>query len=337
MAFGFLKRDKKDSLSSLPPVPIAVGAYGKVPQMGDFVRVGCKPMPAFEQWLEAGMAAGEKKHGATWPAVYGAGAIHAFAFRPAAAARDGSVLVGVLKPSHDSVGRKFPLVVFAQLPEQRVAALPHLLPLLLGDFLEAATVAAMDVDGVTSASQYQERIQRIAPPVLDGDRASYEYDAWARGTYVSGAWSAIYGDSESEAPLLALKLIREAIGPFIDQENPTTPLSVRLPLGGGGVAAAAFWIDVVRRVAKWRGTMPTSFWSFDGRDGAILIQLGSTPPSSLAELWKPDPDSDSVCDLVGATSMDRRAQLLGAFPRELGAQLARWDAVVGDILELLAR
>jgi type VI secretion system protein ImpM len=337
VAFGFLKRDKKDSLSSLPPVPVAVGAFGKVPQMGDFVRVGAKPLPAFEQWVEAGMAAGEKKHGAAWPAVYGAGAIHAFAYRPPASSRDGAVLVGVLKPSHDSVGRKFPLVVFAQIPEQRAAVMPHVLPLLLGDFLEAATEAVLQVEGITSASQYQERIQRIAPPVLDGDRASYEYDSWARGTYVSVAWGAIYGDSESESGLVALRSIREAIAPFVDQENPTTPLSLRLPLGSGGVAAAAFWLDVTRRVARWRSTMPTSFWSFDGHAGTVLIQLGSTPPSSFVELWKPDPDSDSVCNLVEATTMDQRAQLLAAFPRDLGARLSRGDAMVEDILELLAR
>jgi len=151
------------------------------------------------------------------------------------------------------------------------------------------------------------------------------------------AWGSIYGDPESEAGLVALRSIREAIGPFVDQENPTTPLSLRLPLGGGGVAAAAFWIDVTRRVAKWRGTMPTAFWSFDGRAGTVLIQLGSTPATSFVELWKPDRDSDSVFDLVGATSMDQRSQLIAAFPRDLGARLARGDSTVGDILELLSR
>ena len=337
MKFPFFKKEKKDLPSTLPPVPIVVGAYGKIPKMGDFVRVGGKPLPSFEQWIEGGMAAGEKKYGADWPAVYGAGAIHAFAYRAPAAARDGAALVGILKPSVDSVGRKFPLTVFAQIPERSVIGAPHVLPLMLGDFLEAATAAALAGDTMTSASQYQERIVQVAAPYMDPEPASNDYDRWLQSTYLPVAWASIYGDSESEAPLIALKSIREAISPFVDQENLSTPLSLRLPLGSGGVAAASFWIDVVRRTARWRATMPTCFWSFDGHSGSIRIQLGATPPSSFHELWKPDPDSDSLFDLTNTTSLEHRNALIASFPRELAGALGRADVVVGDILDLLGR
>src|SRR5882724_4478007 len=189
--------------------------------MGDFVRAGGKPIPAFEQWLEAGMATGEKKHGAAWPQVYGRGAIHAFVFKPTGAARDGTALVGVIKPSHDSVGRKFPLTVFAQVPEGAIAAAPHLLPIQLGDFLEAATDAVHNVDGITSATLYTERIDRIPPPKLDFHRVTAEYDNWARATPLRAAWDAIYPQRDPDAGLMALTSIREAVSPFAGQENPT--------------------------------------------------------------------------------------------------------------------
>lgn len=333
MPFPFFKKEKKDGAQTLPPVPIAVGAYGKVPKMGDFVRAGAKPLPSFEQWLEAGMAAGEKKYGAAWPSVYGKGPIHAFVYRPPV--RDGGLLVGVLKPSHDSVGRKFPLVVFAQIPERDVSPYPHLLPLLLGDFLEAATAATVDAGAVTSASEYQERIGRVTLPFLNTDGAAAEYDAWARSTKVGAAWAAIYGSADSDAPLGALKSIREALAPFGERENLTTPLAVRLRLGSAGIAAAVLWIDIVRRVAKWRATTPTCFWSFDGDEGSILIQLGQVTPSSLAELWQPDPDSDHVCNLLGVTANEHRPQLVSSFPRPLGMLLEEGDAPIAELLGLL--
>ena len=70
---------KKEPPSVVPPAP--VGAFGKVPQMAHFLRTGTKPLPAFETWLEAGMAWGEKKHAANWPTVYAAGASHSFVYR----------------------------------------------------------------------------------------------------------------------------------------------------------------------------------------------------------------------------------------------------------------
>jgi type VI secretion system protein ImpM len=337
LPFPFFKKDKdkKESSSLLPPVPIAVGAYGKVPKMGDFVRVGTKPAPSFEQWLEAGMAAGEKKHAAAWPQVYGKGKPHAFVYRPPV--RDGGLLVGVLKPSHDTVGRKFPLVVFAQIPERDVAGSAHLLPLLLGDFLESATSASDDGSNVTSASEYQERINKVALPRLGFEGASADYDNWARSTDVGVAWRAIYGSEDADAALVALKSIREALAPFGEAENLTTPLSVRLRLGSGGIAAAAFWLDIVRRTARWRTTTPTAFWSFDGDEGSILIQLGNVPPSSLPELWQADLDSDHVCNLTASTTNEHRQQLIGSFPRPLGALLDQGDSPVAELLGLLER
>ncbi len=334
MPFPFFKKDKKDGGSvTLPPVPIAVGAYGKTPKMGDFVRAGTRPLPSFEQWIEAGMAAGEKKHAAAWPSVYGKGATHAFVFRPQA--RDGTLQVGVLKPSHDSVGRKFPLVVFAQVPEREVVSSPHLLPLVLGDFLEAATLGMTDATALTSATEYAERMARIALPALGTDGAAAEYDAWASSTQVRVAWGAIYGNADSDAPLSTLKSIRDALSPFGERENLATPLSVRLRLGSAGIAAAVFWLDIVRRIAKWRSTTPSCFWSTGGDEGSILVQLGVTPPGSLAELWQPDLDSDHVVNLMSTTASEHRARLVASFSRPLGAVLESGDASVAELLGLL--
>ena len=52
---------------------VELGAFGKIPSMGDFVRVGCKPLASFETWVESGMAQGEAKLKDRWPDVYAKG------------------------------------------------------------------------------------------------------------------------------------------------------------------------------------------------------------------------------------------------------------------------
>lgn len=324
-----------------------VGAFGKIPRMGDFVRIraNAEPTASFQSWIEQGMAYGEGKRGVGWASAYNRGSIFAFMYRmprtKLAPGMSPAVLTGIVKPSNDSVGRKFPLVVFAPVLERTICAAPHLMPLALGDFLERATDVVLEAEHLGSAAELEARVQRVPPPMFDQAAATTrEYESWTRMTYVPNAWNAIYGPATAEAgsarPLHAIHTIIEALAPFRGQESPATPLSVRLPLGVGGGAAAAFWIDIVRRIALWRSTVPTCFWSFDGTSGTILIQLGETPASSLAELWSPDAKSDHVCDLTEATSVDR-ARFLGRMPPHIAARLDRNDTLVADLLGALVQ
>jgi type VI secretion system ImpM family protein len=316
-----------------------VGAFGKIPHMGDFVRVraNAEPVTSFHSWIEQGMAYGDAKRGQAWSQVYSAGQIHAFMYRVPRTAKSPAVLTGIVKPSNDAVGRKFPLVVFSPVLEKVVAGGPHLMPLALGDFLERATDVVLEAERMTSQQQLEARVSTVSPPQFDqAAHTTREYENWTRMTYVPNAWLAIYGEANSSRPIHAIHTIVEALGPFRGQESPTTPLSIRLPLGVGGGAAAAFWIDIVRRVGRWRTTIPTCFWSFDGQSGTILIQLGDTPASSLAELWSPDAQSDYVCDLTSAASIDR-ARFLGRIPPHVAQRLDRNDTLVADLLGALAQ
>ena len=314
----------------------AVGTFGKVPQMGDFVRAGGRLIPSFEAWLEAGMAWGEKKHREAWPGIFGAGGTYAFTFRPMSSEREGGVLLGLLKPSRDTVGRRFPLIVFGRFPEKQAAAGPQLLPLLTEPCVAAAESALADGDKVTSGADFQKHIGPMQSAVIASDGVEGAYDTWSHGTSLSVLWTTIYGDPHSPAPLLALKSIHEAVAPFSHQENATTPLGLRFPLGGGGAGVASFWIAVVRRVAHWRSTTPTCFWSLDDRSPSVLIQLGTTPSSSLAELWSADPDSQSICDLTTTPWREDRADLLRALPSDWASSFPR-VSTVSDLLDLVAR
>jgi type VI secretion system ImpM family protein len=323
-------------MSNTPPL---VSGFGKVPRMGDFVRVraNAEPTASFEGWIQEAMAYGEAKRRDGWPAIYAQGAIHAFVYRPPKKAKTPSVLAGVFRPSSDAVGRRFPLVVGAPLAEQTVAPGPHLLPLVLGDFFEQATSQLMTVDSVGSLEEFERHVGRVATPYLDDAGArNAEYSQWAHNTPLYTVWSILYGDGNSPQPIHAISTITECLASFRGLEVLNTPLSVRVPLGAGGVAAAAFWIDVVRRIARWSATVPTFFLHFDGYTGSMLIQLGDTPPSSLLELFAPDPSSDHVCDLMGTATFDAE-RLLGRLPPAVAQVLRRADRPVNELLAVLSQ
>lgn len=324
----------------MPDATIIITAFGKIPRMGDFVRVRAseEPTASFEGWIAEAMAYGEAKHGAQWPAIYQAGAIHAFVYRPPPRARSQSVFAGVLKPSTDAVGRKFPLVIGAAIPQALLAPSPHLMPLVLGDFFEQATAALLSADGVGSLLEFESHVGAVAPPRLEfADRSNDDYNQWAFTASLWSAWSTIYRTHNSPAPVHALYTINECLAPFRGVEPSTTPLSLRVPLGTGGIAAAVFWIDVVRRFAHWRATVPSFFFHFDGQAGTMLLQLGDTPPSSLVELWSPSADSDHVCDLTAESHFDPQTELR-SLPPHVAQVLLRTDASpVNDLLAALVR
>ncbi len=312
---------------------VELGAFGKIPSMGDFVRVGCKPLASFESWVESGMALGETKHKERWPDIYGKGHLHGFVFRGSPAAKETQVMSGTIGPSFDAVGRRFPLVIFSSYSEKRAGNAAPLAPLFLADFLADAAQTAREGGKLANGDALKERVGGISLPTFESESTcSAEYNQWTRSTTVRSIWESIYGDPDTDTPLAVLKAVLESVSHFHGRENLTTLLGLRLPLGRGGPLLIAFWIDTIRRAAGWRHAMPTLFWSVDGKADSLLLQLGATPPSALAELWSPDADNDNVYDLTFSHSMDTRRQLLASLPRQVGRKLEEWDASAADLL-----
>lgn len=91
---------------------MALAVYGKHPGWGDFVSSGLPgPLLArLEVWLDATLAACRDDLGAEWPKVWAEAPPLRFWLGEAAF---GQVLCGVLLPSQDRVGRRFPLLLMA--------------------------------------------------------------------------------------------------------------------------------------------------------------------------------------------------------------------------------
>jgi type VI secretion system protein ImpM len=319
--------------------PLQVAVFGKTPRMGDFLRVGSggPAGEALEQWVEQGLAFAEGKRNSAWPSTYLAGATYAFIFRPPRASNVKDAVVGVIKPSQDAVGRRYPLVVYAPAIPRSTAPWPHILPMALADFFDGAATLLHEADAITGIGEMQAALRRVPlPHFADAERNRAEYDAWASATPLVQAWNVVYGGDQGMANVRAVHTISESVAPFRGDEAPPTKLGLRLPLGPGGIAAAVFWLDVVRRLSRAPAPIRTCFWCFDGASGHVVVQLGDTPASTLGELWLADANSDYLCDLSVPASVDV-GRFLTKLPPHIAEALQSPGVVVQDFLDRLSR
>lgn len=119
-----------------------VGAFGKMPSVGDFFRIDTPAgfVRVWDEWVQQGMLNAAQALGTGWDAAYMSAPIWRFTLsRGLAGPRS---VLGVLMPSVDRVGRRFPLTLMTEAdgaaPElhQRAAGLFEALEYIALDALE---------------------------------------------------------------------------------------------------------------------------------------------------------------------------------------------------------
>ena len=121
------------------------GAYGKMPALGDFFRLGAERefVTPWDNWLQSTLLAAQSALGAGFQTAYMSAPIWRFALPPSVAGTQG--VVGVLMPSVDRVGRRFPLTLLAQTGYGEQAPLRNLIwQALVLDKVEALALDALD-------------------------------------------------------------------------------------------------------------------------------------------------------------------------------------------------
>jgi type VI secretion system protein ImpM len=277
----------QDRRNALP----AVFALGKFPGEPEFLRAdGGAAVGGLETWIDDAVAFAHQHRGAAWREAFpGAGPL-AMMWHPERDRESDELLCGVIAPSRDAVGRDYPLVLVARFSEALVARMPQLTPLIFGDFLDAAYATIQEVgSGMMRSAELQARVGAIALPAeREVAVAEADYASWCRKTTVGAAWSVIFGGSTSLGS--ADRALGSLVALFSEIEHPGTraATAIRLPLGGGGAAAAALWLDIVHRLGRGSRASPSAFWGAEGGD--LLLTFGRVR-SVLAELWCPFPTS----------------------------------------------
>ena len=138
------------------------GAFGKMPSLGDFFHLNTPTgfVRVWDDWLQGAMMAAEQAGGAAWVGQYMSAPIWRFALSPGLAGA--GKIMGVLMPSVDRVGRRFPLALMAPVDRDGPVALDHLAEDETYAKLEDLALAALD-DGM-DRDRLQGALADIMPP-----------------------------------------------------------------------------------------------------------------------------------------------------------------------------
>ncbi|MEX0350632.1 MAG: type VI secretion system-associated protein TagF [Paracoccaceae bacterium] len=122
------------------------GAFGKMPSVGDFFRLNISAsfVQVWDEWIQRGMLDGQNNSGEAWDRLYMSAPIWRFCLSPGLAGPH--KMLGVLMPSVDRVGRRFPLTLAARVSAEGSAILDHFRETDLYLRLEDLALAALEDD-----------------------------------------------------------------------------------------------------------------------------------------------------------------------------------------------
>jgi type VI secretion system protein ImpM len=142
------------------------GAFGKMPALGDFFRIGAGPefVGPWDGWLQQGLAAARAALGGRWQGCYLSAPVWRFTLAPGLVGAAG--MIGVMMASVDRVGRQFPLTLAAPLPGGWPALSAHFAAGACFAHLEGIALDALD-EAMTREA-LAARLAGVGPPPAPG-------------------------------------------------------------------------------------------------------------------------------------------------------------------------
>jgi type VI secretion system protein ImpM len=162
----------------MPDALPLTGLFGKVPAHGDFVRRGLPTsfVGPWDAWLQDGMATARERLGDRWAAQWDGAPPWRFALPAGACGPD--AVAGVLLPSEDMVGRRFPITLAVLLPSGAPVPAPSWFAVLEVAAL-AGRAGQADADALAAAIPLPGSEPPEAMPALNWMPAETPDDATA--------------------------------------------------------------------------------------------------------------------------------------------------------------
>lgn len=333
-----LARGAGAAVSASTSAPWTLHVFGKVPSQGDFVRLSLpaaedEGLVALEHWVARTIEETSAELAPRWPALLHEEMPVAHLHRLPLEGGGHALVAAASLPSVDAVGRRFPLVACARLPAGAFEQTPHLVPMALVEFLREAVPLLAEARALPVA-ELRRRVaaQRLAP-LPHPSELVLDYGLWAHGTTVGRCALQLFGADVGELARV-IACVAEAIVPLgrlAEHELASTPLALRFPVAIDPFYAA-FWIDVVRRIARWRTTVPTYLAAGDDARGALIVAVGeAASPTLLADAWGARAPSRSHVRDVETTAANR-----ASLPAALRTLLAAPDAPLDQLLAAIS-
>ncbi len=217
------------------------GAFGKMPDVGDFFRLNVTGgfVRVWDNWLQQLLMEGQAGYGAGFDTHYMSAPLWRFAL-PAGKAGP-SKIMGVLMPSVDRVGRRFPLTLVLPLETPGPVALDHLREGALFERLE--DIALSTLENGMSIDRLEAELQALEVPGL---KASMPLRQETGVLVLTGGGT---DDAELAPQLAGALLAKEVPGGGVWstylESGPRMMITADLPLGRAGAGlfdlAAPIW------------------------------------------------------------------------------------------------
>ncbi|MFT3925126.1 MAG: type VI secretion system-associated protein TagF [Myxococcales bacterium] len=257
------------------PAALTPALFGKLPSTLDFVRVNhtSEVGVSYDQWTERCLQE-LARTGASWPNL------------PLRFVLPGSsgaqALVGVVLPSRDRAGRKFPVTLYAVVPSTSITPSLTSLPRGWSSFFEQAEQALAD-SFTLRGEELLARVASVAIPGRDQLEAAQREERAQRSP-----------ESSADAPITPTlpNSIRTQLQSILQKirsglEVGSAPRE-RAPVLDCPVAEASdvsTWFALAERHLAAARTLPWCFWSLPQaeREGRMLMGLGAPPP--VVPVW----------------------------------------------------
>jgi type VI secretion system protein ImpM len=248
-----------------------------------------------------------------------------------ASAGDPNVVLAVMAPSQDQVGRKYPIVVFALVPASAVQPTLSTIPMAFASFYQGAASL------VENASRFDLETLKghtaklfVSGPAELGQARQLGGQVLTKAT-VQDLHSRIFGELEDGRHFYAyhtfLTAVRQNVGRSPNQLGTVVDCPIRTDVD------LFAWLDLTRRLFPWRPSPPSYFWS-EANDPRLLVTLGRPPLQTLQFLADPQASSDRLWPLF---TTSQPARITAA--KSMGPALARVhpQTPIGELLGLLTQ
>ncbi len=310
----------------LPPGNGA-GLFGKIPARADFVRENLSDVVAYAlaQWIERGME-NLAASGLPFPGV-----LLRFVFTASDAA---NAAVGVMGPSRDQVGRKFPVALFHVLPVSAVAQNLSAIPATYERFLAEASALVREIPALGHEEALQ-RLRALRPPDADETEMGRRLSRRALAEEgAAGFAQRLFGDPTEGRQYYAFNTFQIAAlraSASAGQGSPTVldcPVALDLDL--------LAWLDLAQRLLGWGDRAPSVVWAAEP-EPRLLIALGPAPGQILTYFADPSHSSTKLWPLT-TTSVDAIRQAASVFEAAMGSAMDGGTYTsVAELFEALQR
>lgn len=295
--------------------------FGKIPARPDFVRERFAGPSAqrLDQWLVKAMETLHASRGTLPPIMV------RYAFSAPEAA---SLVVGVLSPSRDQVGRDFPVTIFCSVPQGAVLGQLAGVPLAFGPFLSAAEELIREVPAL-EASEVLARLDRL--PAGDGaalPAAGQRVTEVLRAADAREHIARTLGDPDGSAPAYAYYTVQAALR----ATSATNAVVLDCPIAIDVDLMA--WLRLIERLGRGR-ELPSFFWC-EAPEPRLLLSLGAPSTQMLGFIADPAHGSARLWPLTtrrGDVAEQVRGSMVGQLP-PLDPSAA---TSIDDLIELLAQ